>query len=260
MKRFISDMRHYYRYIFYSAKCLLKEEVADSFLNWGWLILNPIMFMLVYAFVQIAIFGNAMKYLASFCFVGLMVWNFFNTTVSSSVRLIKRYGSIISKTYVPKYCFVMTTCLVNGFKMLVSFGLVLFSLLIYRVPVSPLMFWSVPYLLLLVLISFGLSCIFLHFGVYFDDLANIVPIALRLMFFMSGVFFDLEGKLEGNLGVIVERLNPTAFIILQIRRTLIYGQPTSKIWFVLWLIAGLIFSVIGIALIYKYERTYVKSV
>ena len=260
MKRFLSDMRHYSRYIVYSAKSQLKQEVADSFLNWGWLILNPVMFMLVYAFVQMAIFGNAKQYLASFCFVGLMVWNFFNVTVSNSVRLIKRYGPIISKTYVPKYCFVMSSVLVNGFKMLVSLGLVLVSLILYRVPVTPLMLWTVPYLLLLMLISFGLSCIFLHYGVYFDDLANIVPIALRLMFFMSGVFYDLEGRLEGNLGVLVERLNPTAFIILQIRRTLIYGQDTDVGWFLLWTAAGLVFSVVGIHLIYKYERTYVKSV
>lgn len=260
MKRFINDMRHYYRYILYSAKSQLKQEVADSFLNWGWLILNPVMFMLVYAFVQIAIFGNATEYLASFCFVGLMVWNFFNSTVSGSVRLIKRYGSIISKTYVPKFCFVLISILVNGFKMLVAFGLVLLSMLLYRVPVTPLMLWAVPYLLLLMLITFGLSCILLHYGVYFDDLANIVTIGLRLMFFMSGVFFDLEGKLSGNLGIIVERFNPTAFIIMQIRRTLIYGQSTHLSWFILWTVTGLCLSAIGVHLIYRHERTYVKSV
>ncbi|MBQ3855562.1 MAG: polysaccharide ABC transporter, partial [Ruminococcus sp.] len=96
MKRFLSDMQHYYRYILYSAKSTLKQEVADSFLNWGWLILNPVMFMLVYAFVQITIFGNQKEYLASFLFVGLTVWNFFNANINSSVRLIKRYEPIIS--------------------------------------------------------------------------------------------------------------------------------------------------------------------
>lgn len=260
MKRFLSDLIHYSRYILYSAQCNLKDEVAGSFLNWGWLILNPVMFMLVYAFVQIAVFGNSTQYLASFCFVGLMVWNFFNAVVNGSVRLIKRYGPIISKTYVPKFCFVITSLLVNGFKMLVSLGLVLLSLLLYRVPVSVQMFWVIPYLLLLMLISFGVSCILLHFGVYFDDLANIITIVLRLMFFLSGVFYDLEGRLEGMLGVMMERLNPTAFVIMQIRRTLIYGQSTSLTWFGIWAAVGAILSVIGVRLIYRHERTYVKSV
>ena len=260
MRRFFNDMKHYSRYVVYSAQCTLKDEVADSFLNWGWLVLNPMMFMLVYAFVQIAVFGNAKEYLASFCFVGLTVWNFFNVVFNGSVRLIKRYGPIISKTYVPKFCFVFSSILVSGFKMLVSISLIFISMLLYRVPVTIHMLWLVPYLLLLVLITFGVSCILLHYGVYFDDLANIVTIVLRLMFFLSGVFYDLEGRLEGMLGVMMERLNPTAFIIVQLRRTLLYGQSSNVLWYCIWVVIGLILSVIGIHLIYKHERTYVKSV
>lgn len=260
MKHFISDLQRYYRYIFYSAKCMLKQEVADSFLNWVWLILNPIMFMLVYAFVQIIIFQNQMPYLASFIFIALTCWNFFNSCITSSVRMVKRYQGIISKIYVPKFVFLLSGMMVNSFKMLVSFGLVIITLLLYRVPFSPLVFWSVPYLLLLFLISFGLSCILLHIGVFVDDLANIVPIGMRMLFFLSGIFYDLEGSLKGSLGIILERLNPVAYIIVQMRRTMLYQKPASVEWFVIWVILGLLFSVIGVALIYKYERRYVKSI
>ena len=137
MRRFIGDLKRYYRYIFYSAKSILKQEVADSFLNWVWLILNPIMFMLVYSFVQIAIFGNETKYLASFLFIGLTCWNFFNPCITGSIRMIKRYQGIISKVYVPKYVFLLSNMLVNSFKTLISFGLVIISLIAYRIPFSP---------------------------------------------------------------------------------------------------------------------------
>lgn len=260
MKHFISDLRRYYRYIIYSAKCTLKQEVADSFLNWGWLILNPILFMLVYAFVQIIIFGNQTPYLATFIFIALTCWNFFNSCINSSVRMVKRYQGIVSKIYVPKFVFILSGMLVNGFKMLVSFALVIITLIWYQVPFSPLMFWSVPYLLLLFLVSFGLSCILLHVGVFVDDLANIVQIAMRMLFFLSGIFYDLEGKLEGSLGTVMERLNPVAYIIMQMRRTMLYQKPASVKWFIIWMILGLLFSVIGVALIYKYERRYVKSI
>lgn len=260
MKRFINDTKRYSRYIVYSARCTLLQEVADSFLNWIWLILNPILFMLVYAFVQICIFGNETKYLAAFLFIGLTCWNFFNSCINSSVRMIKRYEGIISKVYVPKFVFLLSNMLVNGFKMLISFGLVLISLAAYRIPPSPTMLWSIPYLLLLFLVTFGISCILLHFGVFFDDLSNIVSIALRMVFFLSGIFYDLEGRLGGTLGYVMERFNPVAHIILQMRRTLLYGKAPNLKWFVAWIIGGLILSVIGVALIYKYERRYVKSV
>lgn len=260
MRHFIHDLQRYRRYIFYSAKSFLKQEVADSFLNWAWLILNPVLFMLIYAFVQIIIFGNNTPYLAAFIFIGLTCWNFFNPCITSSVRLIKRYQGIISKIYVPKFVFVLSGMLVNGFKTLVSFALVIITLIAYGVPFSPQMFWSVPYLLLLFLITFGLSCILLHVGVFVDDLANIVQIGMRMLFFLSGIFYDLEGRLEGSLGVVMERLNPAAHIILQMRRIMLYGKAPSIPWFIAWLMAGIFLSVIGVALIYKYERRYIKSI
>ncbi|MBQ3090698.1 MAG: ABC transporter permease [Oscillospiraceae bacterium] len=260
MKRFISDIKRYWKYIVYSARCTLMQDVADSFLGWLWLILNPILFMLVYAFVQICIFENTSQYLAAFLFTGLTVWNFFNASISGSVRTIKRYEGIISKIYVPKFVFLLSNLLVNGFKMLISFLLVLLTLILYQVPFSPTMFWCFPYFLLLFLLTFGLSCILLHIGVFVDDLANIVPIILRMMFFLSGIFYDLEGKLGGTMGYVMERLNPTAHIILQMRRTLLYGKEPSIPWFVAWLIVSLILITIGIHLIYKYERRYVKTV
>lgn len=260
MKRFVSDLQRYSRYILYSARCTLMQEVADSFLNWVWLILNPVLFMLVYAFVQICVFGSTAQYLASFVFIGLTCWNFFNACVSSSVRMIKRYQGIISKIYVPKFVFLLSNMLVNGFKMLISFALVIVSIVTYGIPFSVTMLWCIPYLILLFLITFGISCILLHVGVFVDDLSNIVSIALRMLFFLSGIFYDLEGKLGGTLGFVMERLNPTAHIILQMRRVMLYGGNPSLIWFFAWLVAALILCAFGVHLIYKYERRYVKTV
>lgn len=260
MKRFVSDLRQYANYIFYSARCTLMQEVADSFLNWIWLILNPVLFMLVYAFVQICVFGNATKYLAAFLFVGLTCWNFFNACIGSSVRTIKRYEGIISKIYVPKFVLLLSNMLVNGFKMLISFGLVLVTMVIYQVPLSPLMLWCVPYFILLFLLTFGLSCILLHIGVFVDDMANIVSIGLRMLFFLSGIFYDLESRLGGTLGYLMQRLNPVGHIIVQMRRTMLYAKSPSLIWFTGWFIGAIALCCLGVYLIYKYERRYVKTV
>lgn len=260
ISRFLSDVRRYKNYIFYSAKCSLKDEVADSFLNWAWLILNPVMFMLVYAFVQIIVFGGTAQYLAAFVFIGMANWNFFNACVSGNVRTIKRYEGIISKVYVPKFVFTLSNMLVNGFKLLVSVALIFISMIVYQVPPSWTMLWFIPLLLLLFLLTFGISCILMHAGVFVDDMASIVPIVLRLMFFISGIFYDLEGKLEGALGVLVERFNPMAFIITQSRHVLLYGEGLDLPWFFTWVGISLVLTAIGVSLIYKYERRYVKTV
>ena len=47
----------------------------------------------------------------------------------------------------------------------------------------------IPILIVLGLFTFGLSCIVLHFGVFVDDLYNVMNVVLRLMFYMTGTFF-----------------------------------------------------------------------
>ena len=44
-------MKKYWKYAIYSSKAQLKAEVANSYLNWLWWILDPLCFMLIYVFM-----------------------------------------------------------------------------------------------------------------------------------------------------------------------------------------------------------------
>ena len=88
MKKFINNIAKYYKYAVYSAKAELKSEVADSYLNWLWWIIEPFCFMLIYTFVFGVVFKNNTPYFASFVFIGLTAWDFFNRMINGSVKLI----------------------------------------------------------------------------------------------------------------------------------------------------------------------------
>ena len=150
--------------------------------------------------------------------------------------------------------------MVNAFKMFISLGIVAITMLIYRIPLSWTMLWVIPYLLLLFLLTFGFSCFLLHCGVFFEDLANIVRVGLRLLFYMSGIFYNPEVQLTGVVRYLMIRLNPTCYIITQLRNTVLYGQMPLWHWFIVWAAVGLIVSALGVALIYRYERRYVKTI
>ena len=100
MKRFINDMGKYWEYAKYSAKSSLKSEIANSHLSWLWWILDPLLFMLVYSFVAIIVFGKGEQYFQAFVFIGLSSWDFFSKTVKQSVRLVTQNSSIVSKVYI----------------------------------------------------------------------------------------------------------------------------------------------------------------
>ena len=50
-KRFRNDMKKYWKYAIYSSKAQLKSEIANSYLNWLWWILDPLCFMMIYVFM-----------------------------------------------------------------------------------------------------------------------------------------------------------------------------------------------------------------
>ena len=261
MERFVRDLKKYYRYMVYSAKAQLKNEVAGSFLNWLWWILDPLLFMLVYTFVYAMIFGRTQQYLCAFIFIGYSTWTFFQKSINSSVKLIKQYRGVISKVYVPKFALVVSTMLVQGFKLLISLGLVIITMIIYQVPYQPTVFWLLPYLLMLFLLTFGLSMLLLHFGVFMEDLANIVNVLLRLLFYLSCVFYNLEtASMNEALRSGLIHLNPTCFVNTSLRNAMLYGKTPELDWLVAWMVIGVALSVIGIRVVYKYERRYVKSI
>ena len=81
MKRFIDDIKKYNKYAMYSAKSGLKSEVANSYLSWMWWILDPLLFMLVYSFISIIVFGKGEQYFPIFVFIGLSSWTFFDKNI-----------------------------------------------------------------------------------------------------------------------------------------------------------------------------------
>ena len=145
MKRFINDVVKYYNYMVRAAKSALKTEVANSYLNWIWWVLDPLFTMLIYYVIFGVVFNGKEKYFVLFLFIGLTMWNFFNKNVVQSVNMIKRNKSIVAKVYIPKYILLISNMMINGFKMMISWAIVVLMMIFYHVEIS----WYVLYLSLI---------------------------------------------------------------------------------------------------------------
>ena len=114
-KRFRNDMKKYWKYAIYSSKAQLKSEIANSYLNWLWWILDPLCFMMIYVFMFGYVFKSKIPYFAVFIFIGITLWDFFNKSLHQSVKVIKGNKAIVSKVYIPKFILLMVKMGVNGF-------------------------------------------------------------------------------------------------------------------------------------------------
>ena len=259
MKRFFSDLKKYKNYIIYATKSELKTEVINSYLGWAWMVLEPLAFMLIYMYIAQIIFKSKMDFFPIFVFIGLSVWNFFNKMVLASVKLVANNRDTVTKVYLPKFVLLLVKMGVNIFKMFVSFILVAIFMIAYKVPITWNVLWFLPIVIVAITFTFGVCTIMLHFGVFAEDLSNLVNIALRLVFYLTGIFYDLSSRIHNALyRTILLDLNPLANIIYNLRNILIYSSAPVGMWTLIWFFISIILCMIGINTIYKYENTYVK--
>ena len=259
IKRFAADIKKYFRYSVVSAKSQLKSEVSNSYLNWIWWVLDPLCFMLIYTYIFGYVFKSKETYFPVYIFIGLTMWDFFNRTLLNSIKIVKLNKAIVSKVYFPKYILVLTKVWVNGFKMLVSFGIVAAMMLAWRIPLTWNVLFAVPIIGILALFAFGCACFLMHFGVYVEDLSNVTMIVLRFVFYVTGIFYNIEKKIP-ECGALLSRVNPVAFLINSLRQCLIYQQTPDLKLMLVWFAVSLLLAALGVRKIYKEENSYVKAI
>ena len=176
MLRFWKDLKGHYRYAIFSAKASLKSEVASSYLNWIWWILEPFCFMLIYAFIFGVVFNAKEPHFGVFIFIGLTAWNFFSRCLTQSVKILRVNKSIVTKVYIPKFVLLISRMFFNGYKMLISFGIIAVMLVYYRIPLTLNIFYLPLVFLVHCVITFACMT-FLIIYVLSDifDLSETVP-------------------------------------------------------------------------------------
>lgn len=263
IRRFFKDLFKYKKYLVCSTKASLKSEVAGSYLAWLWWILEPFCFMLIYKFITEEVFHKKITHAALFVFLGLTVWTFFNKNISSAATLLKNNKGIVTKIYLPKYLIYIRQMMVNAFKMLISLA-ICFVLVGYYIgtkgydalPFDWHVVFIVPSLLMLVLVTFGFGLLIMHFGVYVQDLAKIVRIALRLVFYLSGVFYNIA-NLKPYGGTLLN-VNPVALAMEGCRNAVMYQMQPDWKMLGIWTAIGIVLSVLGVMVVYRNENNYGK--
>lgn len=258
--RFYRDIKKYFHYMLYAAKSQLRSEVSNSYLDWVWWILEPFCNMLIYTFIFGYVFHAKEPYFPAFIFIGISIWSFFSKTLNTSVKLIRNNKAIVTKVYIPKQILLLKLLLVNAFKMSLSFIIVILMMIVYRIKPSIYFFYVLPVIVVLLLITYGISCFLVHFGVYVEDLAYIVSILLSMTMYLTGIFYSIENRVPAPFGQLLNTLNPIAFLIHTMRNALLYNKGTSVVFLIFWFLISISIAIAGTCLIYKNENNYVKVV
>ena len=133
-------------------------------------------------------------------------------------------------------------------------------LLLSRVQFGLCTLLVIPAVLVLILLSFGIGMLLIHFGVYMDDLSYVITILLNMLCFLSGIFYDVIETIPEPFNRFLMVANPVAAVIDTMRNALLYHTASNVVTLVCWGVFGLVLSMIGVHTVYKYENGYIKVI
>ncbi len=201
----------------------IKARYKQSVLGYAWVILNPFFQMLVMAFVFskiLRITDLGVPY-ALFLYVGLLPWNLFAASVTSSMNSLVGNASLLTKIYFPREVFVLSTIAAKIVDfLLASIVLVLFFAFFHQ-QVTLNVWWVIPIFFIQQLFTYGLSLILAAFNLFYRDIQYLFGLILLIWMYLTPVIYPTEMFPQEYRWIF--KLNPMAVIINAYRQVLLGG-------------------------------------
>lgn len=176
----------------------LRGRYKRSLLGWGWSLLNPIAFMLVYTFAFSIVIGanpqvgdpSGNSSYAFFLLCGLLPWSFFNVSVSEAMGSIVGNGALVRKVAFPREHLVVSTIFAGMFTLAIELSVLSVALTVFGFLVLPWLPLVVFTSLLLAVFATGFGLALAAANVYFRDMTYLWGIVAQAWFFSTPIVYD----------------------------------------------------------------------
>ncbi|MDR0902003.1 MAG: ABC transporter permease [Opitutaceae bacterium] len=219
---FLQTIRRYKDIILYRTYAGIKSEGRRNYLGYLWFLLEPVLgtAVLYVAFTQIT--GRSGREYALFLIVGMIIWQWFESSVMLGSTAIKAKFGVLNQYDLPKYIFPVVSILVNTWKFACVFAVVLAAAALLGFPPNR-HFVHLPLLLFVQLMLITGVTLPLSIGVtLMNDLLTVTSSVFRLLFFISGIFFPVSAVPESLLSFFF--MNPMAVLIDSCRRVMLENR------------------------------------
>ncbi len=172
----------------------LKLRYKQTALGVIWVIMQPLMGALIFAFV----FGTVAKLPSGgvpyvvFSFAGLLGWNYFNGVLSKVGNCLVGNSHLISKVFFPRLVLPLSTIGSTLVDFAAAAGMMAVLMVFYRVAPSPLLLLFPLWMLLLTALALGVGLITAALAVSYRDIQYIVPVFTQFLLYASPVAYSVD--------------------------------------------------------------------
>ncbi len=219
----------------------LRGRYKRSLLGWGWSLLNPIAFMLVYTFAFSVVLGadppagvpSGNTSYAFYLMCALLPWTFFNISVSTSISSIVANGALVRKVAFPREHLVVSTVIAGLFTLAVE--LIVLTVAFVFFGFAEVLMW----LPLVALVSLFVAVFATGFGlalaavnVYFRDVSYLWSIIAQAWFFSTPIVYsqDLVERELANRPNVLRIYNDLPFaVVVRMYRNLMFDLRMPRL-------------------------------
>ena len=254
----LGELRDFAPQIMQMAWVDIQKEYKGAIFNWLWAIARPLIYLLVYWFVlRFGLKANAMAGkdidLFPWLVAGLVAWFFCSDVISAGMGSIKKYSYLVTKMKFPVVAIPIFVVLSHLFMHVVLLGICLVYFLM-RGDTFDITWIQLPIYTLLMALFFMMWSIFsAPLEVISKDFKQLVKSIVRILFWVSGVIWNVRGTSMGWISDIA-MFNPITFFVEGYRDALLYHtwiweRPKRLIVFLI------IFVVMTLLAFRVYKRT-----
>jgi lipopolysaccharide transport system permease protein len=253
-----SHLRHYLHLILFKARADLQSEANRYYISYFWWILGPVIEMLVFYLVFAVLLRRGTEHFVPFLLIGVMTFNWFGSCVIHCTNSILNNGNLIKQVRLHKIYFPLVVLLTDTFKFAIAFLLVIIFINIYGLPLSSSYLYIAPVFLTQFFLIAATGTFLSALTPFLPDLHLLVGYALRMLFFVSGVFFDPSALPENYQTLFF--LNPMACIIDAYRAILIRGNAPDMFPIFIILICSLAFFIFAFKFLHANDKYYSRII
>lgn len=250
--------RYFIDLVFQNARAGLRAEASRGFLGMLWWVIEPVIYMGVFYTVFAHLYHRGDENYVMFLLTGLTAWKWFHATVNTGASSLIAGAGLMNQVYLPKIVFPLTNIAVNAFKFL--FILILLLVFLQFTDNKPSWPWVLLPILVLVqlLLITAITCLLAAIMPFFPDLKVILNNILMMLFFLSGIFFDINTLPASIQKYLI--LNPMAAIITNYRFLLLNGVPPDWQQLFMIILFSCMILLLAIWLFRRYDCLYPKII
>jgi len=234
------------------------ERNQNTFLGQLWAALDP----LLLAGSYFLIFGvlldtsKGVTNFAGFLCVGIFIFMFIASSATRGAKSVSSNLAMVRSLRFPRAALPISAVLAEFLMLLPAIAVLAILLPIVGEP--PQWKWLLVPAAMILLFCFcaGLAMVCARVVLDVRDAANLIPVSVRLLRYVSGVFFSIEAYAGDSLVGLIMQFQPVGLFLHLIRSCLLTEVPQNP---VLWLWAAawaLVFTTVGALAFWKAEGRY----